>query len=239
MSQNNTGKLYVVVDQDDVTEYHFSPQDDLLALTNIPGGNVGTVVFLPDDPNAGDAYTVVDADGSSSSTHPILVEATQDILGGGTYEIDVSRSSATFLWDVGAQTWVVTSSAQPFATPSVLATPPAAQSGPGGTVTTGNVAYESASGIVRVTAQMTAITSAAGTSVSFQLTVDGAPVGKPVVVGSSTDAGHNVGATLVWIEQPSVGSHNYACVGTATGGTATLDVNACVVILEDTNAVPT
>ena len=73
MPLNSQGTIQVFSDAAALATYGFAAQDTGVFLREIPSG--GTVLELPDDPNDGDWYEWEDADGSCSSTHPIILTA--------------------------------------------------------------------------------------------------------------------------------------------------------------------
>lgn len=94
MPKNNTGTIQVATRVVGESLYAFSPEDTFALLSEIPSG--GTTVVLPDQPNQGEAYDVVDVDGSCSVGNPIILEAS----GGLKIQDDLSSVSLTssFSW---------------------------------------------------------------------------------------------------------------------------------------------
>lgn len=109
MPLNSQGTIQVFSDADALATYAFALQDTGVFLRAIPSG--GTVLELPADPNDGDWYEWGDADGSCSSTHPIIltagegstVQSAASVTFTSAFSSGMVRfSSATSNWVVGA-----------------------------------------------------------------------------------------------------------------------------------------
>jgi hypothetical protein len=122
MPQNSQELIQTVVALVAQASYHLSPQDTRIVLRHIPAG--GTALFLPNEPNDGDAYGFADVDGSASSASPVgLVLQAESLAAGiviqGAPQVlfEAAYAAATATYSAKLKAWSVEGSATTLTAP--------------------------------------------------------------------------------------------------------------------------
>ena len=108
MPQNSTGQLAIWQDALGVVEFDLSPQDTGVRVHDVQDPQ--TLVRLPGvQPNDGDTYVIVDADGSASADNAIVIEPPTGttIQGGASVAITSAFGAALVVFDGDESNWTV------------------------------------------------------------------------------------------------------------------------------------
>jgi hypothetical protein len=110
MPKNATaGALIINRDLSAAATWAFAPSDTTVRLSKIPGPT--STGRLPDEPEDGDTYEVIDADGSCNAQHIVLVlppvGSAATISGLVGFALIGQFSGARFTFDAGANNWNV------------------------------------------------------------------------------------------------------------------------------------
>jgi hypothetical protein len=142
MPSNNTGQIAIWQDAADVVEFHLSPQDAGVRVTGTQAPST-TISLPPGQPNDGDRYEVIDADGSASLSNTILVvpPSGTTIRGAANFSITVAYAGVVFTFDQELDDWTATAASTGPPGPTGPAIPPMTEIAAGATTVLTRAAY--------------------------------------------------------------------------------------------------
>jgi hypothetical protein len=114
MPSNSTGTIAIWRDATAVATLKLSLQDTGVRVRAVPAGGAGTTVSLPaNGPIDGDAYEVIDADGSSSTAKPITIvpPVGTTIRGAATFVLEDAFAGVRLTFDATTDDWTAEESA--------------------------------------------------------------------------------------------------------------------------------
>jgi hypothetical protein len=124
MPQNSQGLIAVWQSATAVASVGLSVQNAGVLLRRIPSS--GTAVDLPDLPNDGDAYDVIDADGSCNTGHEIAIVPAGvgvSVRGGASLVLSVPFVACRLIFDAQSKDWTVTIASSAGTLPPAPGTP--------------------------------------------------------------------------------------------------------------------
>lgn len=219
MPLNSQGTIQVFSDAANAAVYAYAQQDTGVFLREIPSG--GTELELPADPNDGDWYEFADADGTCSSTHPIVLTAGEGATIGGASSLTFTSAFAGGMvrYSSAASNWILVAEA---GAGDAIQSITSYNSTGGQAVTTAYVAVAGCIATLKITSteqtvSFTANLGAVGSgsesagSLSFRAVLD--PAGADTIVGFATNTFAadavvcNAGAIGGVLTDLSVGTH--------------------------------